>query len=274
MRITLDLILNAPQAINPALDRELSLRAYKIPVLENLGATNNAFDAINLSDNDLARLASMPPLTRLRTLLFANNYITRISPDFFSGIPNLRVLILTNNRLSDLSDLEPILACNKLERLSLLDNPVSQRVHYRYYVIFKGPKSLRVLDFSRIKEKERRAADALFAGDRGEALLKDIAPKKVVVEEEDQATGDTIAAIKAAIASASSLEEVQKLEKALKTGQIPTDLLAKVGDAAAADKKDAKEADKKDEKKAEKKAEEPKGDAAKADATEGAMDES
>lgn len=227
MRITLDLILNAPQTINPALDRELSLRALKIPVLENLGATNNAFDALNLSDNDLSRLTNMPPLSRLRSLLLANNYITRISPDFFSSIPNLRVLILTNNRLADLADLEPILSCDKLERLSLVDNPVAGRVHYRYFTIFKGPKSLRVLDFSRVKEKERRAADALFAGERGDALLKDIAPKKVHEEDqEDQATGDTIAAIKAAIASAKSLEEVQKLEKALKSGQIPSDLLA------------------------------------------------
>jgi len=236
MRITLDLILNAPQTINPALDRELSLRAYKIPVLENLGATNNAFDCINLSDNDLSRLANMPPLHRLRSLIFANNYITRISPDFFSTIPNLRVLILTNNRLADLADLEPIFSATKLERLSLLDNPVSQRVHYRYFTIFKGPDSLRVLDFSRVKEKERRAADALFAGERGEALLKDIAPKKVHVEDEqEQASGDTIAAIKAAIASAKSLEEVQKLEKALKSGQIPADLLASKEDKEAGD---------------------------------------
>lgn len=240
MRITLDLILNAPQTINPALDRELSLRAYKIPVLENLGATNNAFDALNLSDNDLSRLNHMPPLNRLRSLLLANNYITRISPDFFTPIPNLRVLILTNNRLADLADLEPVFGCTKLERLSLLDNPVSQRVHYRYFTIFKAPASLRILDFARIKEKERRAADALFAGERGEALLKDIAPKKVHVEEaEDQAAGDTIAAIKAAIASATSLEEIQRLEKALKSGQIPADLLP----AAKEDKEDKEAGD-------------------------------
>jgi len=262
MRITLDLILNAPQSINPALDRELSLRAYKIPVIENLGATNNAFDALNLSDNDLSRLSNMPPLSRLRSLLLANNYITRISPDFFSTIPNLRVLILTNNRLSDLADLEPVFGCANLERLSLLDNPVEKRVHYRYFTIFKGPKNLRVLDFSRIKEKERRAADALFAGERGEALLKDIAPKKVHEEDqEDSATGDTIAAIKAAIASAKSLEEVQRLEKALKSGQIPADLLAatagKAEDKEAGDsnatpaEKKPEEAAKPDEKKAE-----------------------
>ena len=37
-------------------------------VIENLGATQNHFDAINLSDNDLTRLNNMPPLSRLRAL--------------------------------------------------------------------------------------------------------------------------------------------------------------------------------------------------------------
>ena len=31
----------------------------KIPVIENLGATQNHFDAINLSDNDISRLTNM-----------------------------------------------------------------------------------------------------------------------------------------------------------------------------------------------------------------------
>ena len=43
------------------MDREINLRAMKIPVIENLGATQNHFDAINLSDNDLTRLTNMCP---------------------------------------------------------------------------------------------------------------------------------------------------------------------------------------------------------------------
>ena len=39
-----------------------------LEVIENLGATQNHFDAINLSDNDLTRLNNMPPLSRLRAL--------------------------------------------------------------------------------------------------------------------------------------------------------------------------------------------------------------
>jgi len=237
MRITLDLLQNAPQYINPALDRELNLRAMKIPVLENLGATQNHFDAINLSDNDLTRLSNMPPLSRLRALYCANNQITRIAPDFFDGIPDLNSLVLAGNKLIDLVDLEPIFKCKNLVRLSLGDNPVTARSHYRYYVIYKASKTLRFLDFQRIKDKERKAAEALFGGERGAQLLADIAPPKKVIEEEPENKGseETIAAIKAAIASATSMEEVQKLEKALRTGEIPEDLLKSMAEKGKED---------------------------------------
>jgi U2 small nuclear ribonucleoprotein A' len=94
-------------------------------------------------------------------------------------------------------------------------------------VIFKAPASLRFLDFQRIKDKERKAAQTLFSGERGEQLLADIAPPKKVVEDEPEAQGneETIAAIKEAIANATSLEEVAKLEKALRTGEVPEDLI-------------------------------------------------
>lgn len=39
VRLTTDLIDSSPQYINTLRDRELSLRACKIPVLENVGAT-------------------------------------------------------------------------------------------------------------------------------------------------------------------------------------------------------------------------------------------
>jgi U2 small nuclear ribonucleoprotein A' len=223
----LDLLQNAPQYINPALDREINLRANKIPVIENLGATQNHFDAINLSDNDLTRLNNMPPLSRLRALYVNNNNISRIAADFFEAIPELSSLMLSGNKLTDLVDLDPIFKCKNLVRLCMQDNPVTARSHYRYYVIFKAPLTLRFLDFQRIKDKERKAAQTLFSGERGEQLLADIAPPKKVVEDEPEAQGneETIAAIKEAIANATSLEEVAKLEKALRTGEVPEDLI-------------------------------------------------
>lgn len=39
VKLTAELIDNARQYLNPVGDRELNLRGYKIPMVENLGAT-------------------------------------------------------------------------------------------------------------------------------------------------------------------------------------------------------------------------------------------
>merc|ERR1719318_1244045 len=125
--------------------------------------------------------------------------------------------MVTGNKLEKLADLEPLTRVAKLERLSLADNPVTKVKHYRPYMINKCSKTLRILDFSRIKEKERKAAALLFAGDRGKRLLEEIAPARVVGKELEKATAETakvgpspevVERIKKAIAQAETLEEV------------------------------------------------------------------
>ena len=56
MRITPDLVAQSPQFTNPLMDREIKLRAYKIPAIENLGATQDQFDTVDLSDNEIRKL--------------------------------------------------------------------------------------------------------------------------------------------------------------------------------------------------------------------------
>lgn len=48
---------------------------YKIPQIENMGATLDQFDTIDFSDNDLRRLDGFPHLIRLKCLLLNNNRI-------------------------------------------------------------------------------------------------------------------------------------------------------------------------------------------------------
>merc|ERR1719437_258453 len=112
-----------------------------------------------------------------------NNRISRISLDAFDPLPNLTSIILTGNKLEKLVDLEPLTKLKNLERLSLLDNPVTKVKHYRPYMISKCSKTLRILDFNRIKDKERKAAGLLFAGERGKKLLEEIAPPRVAGKE-------------------------------------------------------------------------------------------
>lgn len=94
VKLTAELIQNSMQYVNPVKDRELDLRGespcwapirapipglpfpgYRIPEIENLGATGDQFDTIDFSDNDIRKLDGFPYLKRLKCLLLNNNRI-------------------------------------------------------------------------------------------------------------------------------------------------------------------------------------------------------
>lgn len=238
VRVTADLIYRCPQYFNPVRERELDLRGNKIAVIENMGATEDQFDSIDLSDNEIVKLENFPYLKRLTTLLINNNRIARINPNVGEFLPKLQTLVLTNNRLVNLVDLDPLAALVNLQTLSLLDNIVTKKPNYRLYVINKL-KKLRLLDFRKVKKKERLEAEKQFASREAEEEARKEPAKTFIPGEvptsletpiEDQApkvvapTPEQILAIKAAIANSQTLEEVARLEKALKSGQLPVDL--------------------------------------------------
>ena len=76
----------------------------KIAVIENLAATQDQFDVIDLSDNEIKKVECMAVLKRLNTLLLHNNRVTRISESLGKTLPNLTALVLTNNLLSTLTE--------------------------------------------------------------------------------------------------------------------------------------------------------------------------
>ena len=72
VRLTVDLIERSPQFVNPLKKRELDVRGNKIPLIENLGATEDQFDAIDFSDNEITQLDNFPMLKRLQTIMVAS----------------------------------------------------------------------------------------------------------------------------------------------------------------------------------------------------------
>eukprot|EP00898_Chlorokybus_atmophyticus_P002290 jgi/Chlat1/3061/Chrsp21S03382 len=251
VRISADLIAYSPQYTNPIGERELSLRGNKIAVIENLGGTENQFECIDFSDNEIVKLEGFPLLKRLRSLIVANNRISRISDRLGVFLPSLETLVLANNRFVNLADLDALSSLKSLQRLSLLDNVVCKKPNYRLYVLHRVP-SLRLLDFKKVKQKEREEAEKLFGGEDSEAKLRAAASKQQTfvpgegVPEAEAATAaagapavvepaappkptaptpEQLTAIKAAIANAQTLDEVARLEKALKSGQMPTDIM-------------------------------------------------
>ncbi|XP_030621983.1 U2 small nuclear ribonucleoprotein A' isoform X1 [Chanos chanos] len=229
VKLSAELIEQAAQYTNPVRDRELDLRGYKIPVLENLGATLDQFDTIDFSDNEIRKLDGFPLLKRLKTLLLNNNRICRIGEGLEQSLPNLKELVLTSNNIQELGDLDPLASVKTLTLLSLLRNPVTNKKHYRLYVINKIPQ-IRVLDFQKVKLKERQEAEKMFKGKRGAQLAKDIAKRTKTftpgagLQADKKKTGPSpadVEAIKNAIASATSLAEVERLKGLLQSGQIP-----------------------------------------------------
>lgn len=233
VKLTPDLIEGAGQYINPIRDRELDLRGYKIPVIENLGTTLDQFDCIDFSDNEIRKLDGFPYLQRVKCLLLNNNRIVRLGEGMEMNLPNLDTLMLTNNSLQELADLEPLTSMKSITMLSLLHNPVVTRRNYREYVIHKFP-SLRVLDFKRVKDKERNEAKALFKTREGKTQLKDIQRKAKTFTPGDALpdatnrntnsaglTPEQVRNLKTAIAKASSLDEIERLNQMLRAGTMP-----------------------------------------------------
>lgn len=243
VKLTPELIEQAGQYSNPLRDRELDLRGYKIPVIENLGATLDQFDTIDMSDNEIRKVDGFPLLKRLKCLLLNNNRIVRIGEHLEEQLPNLEMLILTNNNIQDLADLDNLATNKNLRYLSLMRNPVTSKRHYRLYAIHKLPH-LRLLDFQKIKQREREAAVQMFKGKKGQALAKDMTKRTKTFVPGDGlgapasrpgAAGEAAAAgsgkaehlrpdveaIKKAIANAKTLEEVEQLNHLLQSGQIP-----------------------------------------------------
>lgn len=234
MRLTTDLIRQSYSFINTITERELDLRGHKIAAIENLGAALDN-DAIDLTDNAIVQLGNFPLQVRLKTIFAAQNRIAAIQPNLSASIPSLTTIVLSNNRLAELADLEPLAGFKNLVFLSLTGNPVANKQHYRYWVVWLIP-SLRYFDFAKVKASEKAKATELF-GTREEptALATQILGVKskgfVVPTFADNAprvanyTDAQKAAIQRLVQNATSLEEMVKLEKDVQEGRIPLHLL-------------------------------------------------
>lgn len=239
------MIARSPAFINALKDREIDLRGNKIAVVENLAATQNQFDSIDLSDNEITKLECMAVLPRLKMLLLHNNRVNRFSDNLGRAFPSLETLALNNNGLVTLKELEPLAALKTLTSLSLVDNLVTKQKGYRSFVIALLP-NLRLLDYKKVKQAERKEAQsaakrqrlAAAAAPAEAASVPGGTPLPASAAASAPKAGpsaEQIAMIKSAIANASSLEEVAKLEKALKSGDF--DAIASIvsgGDAAPA----------------------------------------
>ena len=203
----------------------------KIEAIENLGATEDQFDTIDLSENGILRLDGFPLLPRLKTLLLSGNAIRRFGKGLEGALPNLENLVLTDNKVRRLEELQLLAGLKRLQRLSLLQNPVVGHPKYRLYAIRLVP-GLKMLDFQKVTRAEREAAAGLELDSSGVLVGADgrhvvdegEVPEKGRPKSRSAPSPAELTQIKAAIAGAQTLEDVAKLEEALKGGQGSDDM--------------------------------------------------
>ena len=153
-RLTADMILRSPQYMNPCGEYEIDLRGNKIAAIENLGATENQFCSMDMSDNEIVKLGGFPLLPRLRSLYLNKNRIARIAANLEASVPNLETLVLTGNRIASWDEVRNLSGLKKLRRLVLLDNPLARQDPnaYRRRVLLALPQ-VKDLDFQKVKAK-------------------------------------------------------------------------------------------------------------------------
>jgi U2 small nuclear ribonucleoprotein A' len=213
MKLSLDLIANSTSFLNTNGRRELDLRSNKITAIENLGVTRDHNAVLDMTLNEIRRLDNFPSMPGLRELYLGHNRITVIDASLGVFLPNLEVLVLSHNSLTEFTDLLPLKALSHLKILVLTGNPVCDRKAYRLFVIQALPQ-VRYLDFSHVRDTERQQAKELYetstefeVGQIGAA-----GGQKKMSEEE-------VEKIRVAIRNAKTLEEVSLLERRLRQGQ-------------------------------------------------------
>jgi len=198
---------------------------------------------IDFSDNDIVKIDGFPLLKRLTGLLFNNNKITHIDTGLGGKIANLQTLILTNNKITNLPDLDSLGEFRKLTTLSLLKNPVIRQPHYRLYMLYKIP-SLKFLDFQKVKKQEREDAKSMFGGEIGQKLRASIEKTRTFEpgRVSDGLTPEQKEKIRVALAKAGTLAEVQNLDRILQTQKFPKDFDTKYGEKKVQQPEEVREA--------------------------------
>lgn len=95
---------------------------------------------------------------------------------------------------------------------------------------------VRVLDYKRVKDAERKEAKEMFEGRKGEQLLRELSKRQTAVQATATSGGakqptagssmlmpEQVSQIREAIVRARTLEEVDRLNQILRSGQLPAE---------------------------------------------------
>ncbi|KAG7697653.1 hypothetical protein KL930_000292 [Ogataea haglerorum] len=230
MRLTPILIQEAPCFRNPAGEHVLSLRNLQIAFIESFNETDDVNEALDLTNNEIRTLSFNTRLRRIKTLLLARNQIVDIDANIAALLPRLNTLSLVENNISHLSNLLPLRHCRNLENIYLTGNPVTTSRYYKEFVVWLIP-GLTVLDFERVKPRLKKSAEELLGTfDQPSKLAlklldnKELEPLKepssIETQQSIRLTEEERSKLEADLMNATSLDEIERIELALKRGYI------------------------------------------------------
>ncbi|EEY14819.1 U2 small nuclear ribonucleoprotein A [Verticillium alfalfae VaMs.102] len=237
MRLTAELIRDSLSYLNPLKERELDLRARPLRRARARQDTESpplrTWALPAPSATSPCRRAS-PPCCSPATA------VASIQPALPTAIPNLRHLVLASNQIAELADLDVLAKFARLTHLVLIENPVTRKENYRYWVLWRCP-GVRFLDYVKVKDAERQRAVALFGtADEPTALASKIMGVKSKTFDTGAAGGTRYCRrpgaglapvshqthrqekkrLQEMIKRADSLQEIIRLEKMLNEGDI------------------------------------------------------
>lgn len=237
MRLTQSIIQDAPSFVSVTDSLVLSLRLNDLTSLDSIQILQESdiYSILDLSKNKLSYITEFPSLLRLKTLILSNNEIYIITG--LQNLINIESLSLTYNKITHLSDLESLKTLTSLRSLYLTGNPVTATQNYRLWCIWRFPK-LEILDFQRIKQKERVQAEKIFSDSKQvDAVLsiKSANVSEIVLSEDQESNKQTNHAkvennsikkltkkertlLEKELEKAETLEDMQRIEDILNRG--------------------------------------------------------
>lgn len=123
--------------------------------------------SLRLNNNFLSGIDNLPAMVQayfqnpsdLAWLDLSFNQLKAISPQLHQ-FPNLQILYMHGNMISNLSDIDQLTPLTKLTKLTLHGNPIEQMQNYRIIVVSRL-LTLREFDFSCVSFSDREAGERL-----------------------------------------------------------------------------------------------------------------
>ncbi|EDO19397.1 hypothetical protein Kpol_1002p44 [Vanderwaltozyma polyspora DSM 70294] len=203
--------------------RDLGLESDSEYMNQSFGYMNKPVNILDLTNNKISGLPNLKERTDIHTLLIARNRVSYIDGKLLPK--RLENLVLGHNNITSLDELNGLKSGPKtLTNLCLRANDVCHMEGYREYIIKLMPH-LQVLDFTKVTDKERKAAksfelpkhkkqktgDAKHKEPYDESVeLINMVVKKMTKEERED--------LKKQLANATTLDEILRLEKLLSGG--------------------------------------------------------